>query len=180
MIKQRLEKEEGAVTFEKATLRQLNRIMQMIDEAKVIMRESGINQWQDGYPNANTIETDITNGSSYVVRDGGEVVGYGVLLFGIDPIYNTFVGKFAGADKPYAAIHRVVTCQKSKRKGIATFIMENFQRMVLQRGINWLRIDTHRDNIPMKGLISKFGFTQVGTITIETGAQRNTYEKRLN
>ena len=40
-----------------------------------------------------------------------------------------------------------------------------------------LRIDTHRDNIPMQKLLEKNGFVQCGIIHLSNGDERIAYEK---
>jgi hypothetical protein len=39
-----------------------------------------------------------------------------------------------------------------------------------------LRIDTHKDNLPMQRALAKFGFSYAGIIYIESGAERLAYE----
>ena len=40
-----------------------------------------------------------------------------------------------------------------------------------------LRIDTHRDNAPMRGALEKLGFVPCGTVTVDDGTERIAYEK---
>ena len=63
-------------SFRKAVLEDVPVIMRLIDEARGIMRSCGnLNQWTDGYPSRETIETDIHNGHCYLLEDeGGEIV----------------------------------------------------------------------------------------------------------
>lgn len=41
-----------------------------------------------------------------------------------------------------------------------------------------IRIDTHRDNRPMQGLLAKLGFSYCGTITIADGTERIAFQKQ--
>ena len=43
------------------TTNDLNAVMTIINQAKKYFKEQGINQWQDGYPNENSIINDIRN-----------------------------------------------------------------------------------------------------------------------
>ncbi|MDU1855064.1 MAG: GNAT family N-acetyltransferase, partial [Clostridium baratii] len=52
----------------------INNIMQIIDEAKEALKEQGIDQWQNGYPNADVIRNDILNNDSYVFIKNNEIV----------------------------------------------------------------------------------------------------------
>ena len=40
-----------------------------------------------------------------------------------------------------------------------------------------LRIDTHADNAPMRGLLRKLGFAQCGTIRLADGSPRLAFER---
>ena len=49
------------------------RIMELIEEARAIMRSCGnVNQWIGGYPNRETIENDINNGHCYLCVEQGK------------------------------------------------------------------------------------------------------------
>lgn len=49
-------------------LEDIERVMEIIKQAQQYFKEKGINQWQNGYPNAKVIENDIKNGHSFVLR----------------------------------------------------------------------------------------------------------------
>ena len=56
-------------------------IMQVMDAAKQIMRQSGnIHQWGEGYPSEAVITADMERHGGFVVEDGGKVVGYFAFL----------------------------------------------------------------------------------------------------
>jgi ribosomal protein S18 acetylase RimI-like enzyme len=73
----------------------------------------------------------------------------------------------------------LAVAQSDKRRGVASFLLDNFEGICLDKGINWLRADTHKDNLPMQGLLNKHGFKRVGVIYLENGAQRIAFEKRV-
>ena len=52
-------------------------IMQVMDAAKKIMRQSGnMHQWGEGYPSEAVIMSDIEKDGGFVIEDGGNIVGY--------------------------------------------------------------------------------------------------------
>jgi len=156
-------------------------IVQMIDDAREVMRQMGIDQWQGGasHPGRKDIENDIVNGNCYVVRDDDGVVGYAVLDFETDPVYDGFKGKWLATEKKYGTIRRIVTCGRAKRHGVATRMVNAFQMFCAQDGVKSLRLYTHIDNRPMCGLAEKLGFKNVGTVYLSDGAARVMYEKKL-
>ena len=56
-------------------LEDIERVMEIIKQAQQYFKEKGINQWQNGYPNAKVIENDIKNGHSFVLIKNNKIVG---------------------------------------------------------------------------------------------------------
>ena len=50
-------------------IKDLSRVMDLINQAKDYFKDNGINQWQKGYPDINTILDDILSGNSYVLSE---------------------------------------------------------------------------------------------------------------
>ena len=56
-------------------------IMQVMDAAKGIMRQSGnMFQWSDGYPSEAVITADMEQNGGFVFEDDGKVVSYFAFL----------------------------------------------------------------------------------------------------
>jgi len=61
-------------------------IMQVMDAAKNIMRQSGnMHQWGDGYPSEAVISSDIEKNGGFVIVDGSKIVGYFAFLPSPEP-----------------------------------------------------------------------------------------------
>ena len=141
------------------------------DSAREYMRASGNpDQWPSHYPGEIDVLSDIASGTSYVCEDKGEVVAVFYFAPGPDKTYAEIYNGAWKSDKPYAVIHRVAV--KHHGKGIIDFI---FNQCFEASG--HLRIDTHKDNIPMQKVLLRNGFEQCGIIHIETGAERIAFEK---
>ena len=141
------------------------------DSAREYMRASGNpDQWPSHYPGEIDVLSDIASSTSYVCEDKGEVVAVFYFAPGPDKTYAEIYNGAWKSDKPYAVIHRVAV--KHHGKGIIDFI---FNQCFEASG--HLRIDTHKDNIPMQKSLLKNGFEQCGIIHIETGAERIAFEK---
>ena len=56
-------------------LEDISRVMEIINQAKSYFKENGIDQWQDGYPNEETIKRDIEKNEAYVLVDEDQIVG---------------------------------------------------------------------------------------------------------
>lgn len=150
-------------------------IMQVMDAAKKIMRQSGnMHQWGEGYPSEAVILSDIEKDGGFVIEDGGNVVGYFAFLFSPEPTYEKiYDGNWLDDEKPYHVIHRIASLPDAH--GVFSSIM-NF---CLARESN-IRIDTHRDNTIMQHNIEKHGFTYCGIIYLANGDERLAFQKLNN
>ena len=147
-------------------------IMQVMDAAKKIMRQSGnMHQWGEGYPSEAVIMSDIEKDGGFVIEDGGNVVGYFAFLPSPEPTYQKIHdGNRLDDGKPYHVIHRIASLPDAH--GIFSSIM-NF---CFARESNIL-IDTHRDNTIMQHNIEKHGFAYCGIIYLASGDERLAYQK---
>ena len=141
------------------------------DIARAFMKASGNpNQWSSGRPNAEDIKRDIDEGCSYVIEENGELIAIFYFRIGKDKTYDEiYEGDWLNSE-PYAVIHRVAV--KHSGKGLAGKIFD----WCFSRFPN-LKIDTHRDNIPMQHSLEKAGFKRCGIIHLENGEKRIAYQK---
>ena len=160
----------------------LPEVMRIIADAQADFRARGIDQWQNGYPNEQSIRGDIERGESYVVTRGEQIVATAMITFAPDPNYAVIDdGEWLlAAPKSYATIHRISVDLAERGQGIAEWIVGQTERMCRKRGADSLRIDTHRDNRSMQRVAEKNGMTLCGIIHLADGAERLAYEKIMN
>ena len=99
-------------------------IMQVMDAAKGIMRQSGnMHQWSDGYPSEAVITADMEKKGGFVVVDDGMVVGYFAFLQSPEPTYaRIYEGKWIDDVQPYHVVHRIASYPDAH--GIFSSIMD--------------------------------------------------------
>lgn len=166
--------------FRKTRVEDIPEIMVMIDQAKAYMKENGINQWQNGYPNAQSIQNDIDHDYSYVMEADGKVVGTMAVIFDGEPTYDKiYDGSWKTTEEPYAAVHRVAVDAQCKGKGIAGAMIEEVAKICREKGVRSIKNDTHRDNLSMQRMQAKNGFEYCGVIYLEDGAERIAFEKLI-
>lgn len=144
---------------------------EIYDAARLYMKTSGNGgQWSGRYPGREDIISGISDGTSFVCEDGGKVVATFYFKIGNDPTYNViYDGKWKNPDE-YAAIHRIAV--KYHGRGIADFCYNECFKIHPN-----LKIDTHRDNIPMQKSLKKCGFEYCGIIHLLNGDERLAYQK---
>ncbi len=161
--------------FEVGTKNNIKEIMDIINDSKKRLKQSGINQWQDGYPNEEVFINDCNNKECYVCYDKDTLCGVFVLSFRPDPTYRKiYEGNWGG--EGYGALHRVAVHSKYLSQGIGSKLIEYAKQVCQQKNISWLRVDTHEENKTMKRLLEKNGFTYRGTIYLEDNSKRNAYD----
>lgn len=162
--------------FRKSSELDLDNIMDIIRQAQFYFKSRGIDQWQDNYPNIETINADIKNGNSYVLLKGN-IVGTAALCFGGEKNYECiYEGKWM-SDFKYAVIHRIAVAANYKGLGLASVIIKNIEKICRDNSVLSIRADTHRDNVSMQKMLQKNKFEYCGIIYLNDGSERIAFEK---
>jgi ribosomal protein S18 acetylase RimI-like enzyme len=166
----------------KSSIKDLSAIMKIITDAQHYLASLHIDQWQDGYPDATQIKLDIKNNDSYIIiNESNKIIGTTVFTTKTEQTYNKIEGEWLTQENAkYGVIHRLAVDNDFRKVGLAKFVFEQCEAILKQLGIKSMRIDTHRDNKGMQGLITKLGYSYCGVIFLESGAERLAYEKMLN
>lgn len=166
--------------IEKAKIFDTHEISRLYDDARNFLKSQGLDQWQDGYPNAESAREDILSGNCYIFRDNGLILGTACLFLGREPTYEKiYDGRWTEDPTSYAYLHRIAVSSSARGKGIAGLFFEKLEILARENGISDLRADTHRGNLPMQGVLRKSGFSYAGVIYLGDGAERLAYEKVL-
>ncbi len=157
-----------------ARMEHLERIMEIYAAARLYMRENGNpTQWRDGYPSEEMVRGDISAQTLYLCVENGEILGVFFYDACDDPTYRRIYGGAWLNDRPYGVIHRIAVSVHGC--GVAGFCFDT----CFEKCKN-LKIDTHRDNIPMQRALEKRGFVRCGVICLENGDERVAYQKSVD
>ena len=163
----------------KARLSDLDSVMAIIDEAKKFIRESGNTQWQEGYPNHQTITDDINSGHSYVLVVDGEIAGTSALIVGEDPAHTRIDhGEWHDTENPYATINRIALASKFRGQHLSDYFLSDLITLAQVQGIHNVRMDTSRKNIPLQKIAERFGFKHRGQTYVDAANDQND-QKRM-
>lgn len=169
----------GKDGFRRARTKDLPEILAVIGQAKAYFKGAGIDQWQNGYPNAGVISGDIARGQSYVYIRNGRVAGTMAVLPAPEKTYAVITeGSWLGGPD-YAVVHRIAVDESLKGQGIAGVLLRETETLCRAGGKNSIRVDTHEQNASMRRLLEKHGFRHCGKIFLEDGSERVAYEKRV-
>ena len=164
--------ETTAYTIRRTRESDIPAVMAVFEGAKRTMRSSGnFGQWINGYPSEDIIRQDIRRRTSYVVVSGKEVKGTFAFIPGIEPTYRRiYRGRWVDDACLYGTIHRIAGAPDASGVAKACFdwCWEKLPNV---------RIDTHRDNVIMKHILDREGFSYCGIIYLRDGSERLAYQK---
>ncbi|SIS57256.1 GNAT family N-acetyltransferase [Salimicrobium flavidum] len=164
--------------FRKTRKDDLPEIMPMIHEAQQKFRAQGISQWVDGYPDAETISSDVDKGESYVLADEKEIVASTVISSRQEVTYRTIHEGEWLSDADYLVVHRLVVKEDRKNERLASLLLQKTEEIAEDLSIMSIKIDTHEENLPMQNLLKKNSYEYCGVIYLEDGSKRLAYEKK--
>ncbi|MCQ2572867.1 MAG: GNAT family N-acetyltransferase [Treponema sp.] len=147
--------------FKKAELSDLNAILPIIEDSKAYLRQNGVDQWQDGFPNPTTLSDDISTKHSFVIFSKGNTktpARFLVLsLEPEEPYHHPIEGELK-LEGPYTTIHRTAVSKENRGNGISKAMFAFSEDFALSNGCKVLRVDTHKDNKIMQHILTREGF----------------------
>lgn len=175
---------EPVFDYRRAEMGDIEAVLRIADEARAYLRDCGTDQWQGGYPDSAAIAADIEKGFGWVFTSEGEAAGYICISMAHEPCYDAIEGRWLTEGDSYAVVHRAMVQARWRGSKLAAEMFSLAFDLAAGMGKISLRVDTHRDNRAMNGLLGKLGFTLCGTVDVgevEPGhdALRSAYEKLL-
>ena len=129
----------------KAVTEDLEGILEIVTDAQRSLKKRGIDQWQNGYPNRESILSDIGMDIGFVVFCEEGILAYAAIIINGEPEYKNLDGKWL-SDQDYVVIHRVCVRKGHTRQGLASALMRKAEETALQHNALSFKIDTHKDN----------------------------------
>lgn len=106
---------------------------------------------------------------SFVCEENGRIAAAFEFSDGPDPTYLVIrEGAWVNESAPYRVIHKLASYGNGAGRFCLDWCWSQFRN---------LRIDTHRDNIPMQALLKKCGFVYCGLIDTLHDGERLAYQK---
>jgi len=165
------------LTFRQAIPEDTEEIWNILQQAIILRREQGSDQWQDGYPNLEVIRSDVEKRSGHVLLDEEKVIGYVAILINDEPQYARIEGAWL-SDDDFVVLHRVAISQSYLGRGLAKVIMRFVEDFALKNNIYSIKGDTNFDNNAMMRTFESVGYVYCGEVYFR-GSARRAYEKLL-
>ncbi len=159
-------------------LKDIDKALDIVDVAKKHLKEQGIDQWQNGYPDYECIKGDIINKTGFFLREKGEVLGYLCIDFKEEPAYNDLNGKWNSSEK-YVVMHRLAFSENARGRNLSDTVFGLIEEMSKKQGVYYFRVDTDEENKKMQHILKKNGFSYCGTIWFDN-SEKIAFDKKIN
>lgn len=148
------------VEFSVAEEKELQEIINIFYDAIEEMNKHNILQWDEVYPDKNTIENDIRNKELYVGKINSEIACVYVLNGKCDEEYINGYWKYPNAT--YAVIHRMCVNPKFQNQGIGAVTLNHIEEKLKNEGVETIRLDAFSLNPFALKMYYKNGYVKVG------------------
>lgn len=143
-------------------------VMEIINDAKKLLKNYSL-QWQQGYPNEETMINDINNSHLYGYYIDNYLVGIVSLVPGIDKNYleiedGSWIQYPSSTD---LNIHRIAIRNGYHKQKIGESLLKYSIKYAKNNGYSSIKLDTHRVNIAMQKISLNTGFTYRGIIYLK-------------
>jgi GNAT superfamily N-acetyltransferase len=171
------EEQAAPFIFRKAEVADADAIWEILQQAIERRRIDGSRQWQDGYPNLATVQTDIGNGWGFVLEDETRIIAYSALIKNDEPAYDNINGAWL-THGDFLVVHRIAVSDRVAGKGIATRLLKKIEEYAITQQVPSIKVDTNFDNPAMLRILEKLGYSYCGEVIL-WGAPRKAFEKVL-
>jgi GNAT superfamily N-acetyltransferase len=151
----------------KASIADAATLLQLVRECVAGMRAAGIEQWDEVYPNAETIAHDTEAGTLHVLCDDGTIIASITIDQNMDPLWQDMAWNADG--EPAIAVHRLMVHPSQQGRGLAKTLMQHAETVALQQGCRSIRLDTFRQNPAAMALYPRLGYQPTGTAMMRKG-----------
>ena len=162
-------------------LNEIERVMDIINDAKELLKKDSL-QWQQSYPNINTMKGDIQSHQLFGAYIDDLLVGIVALVVGEDISYKKiYDGSWIiPARSSDLVIHRIAVKKEYHHYGVGKQLMTFADKYASSHGCKSIKADTHCKNKIMQYLLENNGYSKQGIIYLERDEvdnERIAYEK---
>jgi len=162
-----------------ANTNDLNASLSLIKACIIDMKEKGVEQWPDFYPNIEILQNDISKGNLFVAELKNEIIGIVALSPSFPKQYEAIPWKYKS--KMANSIHRFAVSPKKKDPNLAKKLIYFVEDLSRKQGYDVIRLDTYSKNTIANKFYSKMGYKYAGDINQDHMPELyNCFEKRIS
>jgi GNAT superfamily N-acetyltransferase len=169
---------DGELFVRLASEDDLNAVVLLLEACIAAMRRSGIDQWDELYPNHATLLTDIRARTMHLgFQDRETLVGALVLNEIQNAEWSAAQWMITGV--PILVVHRLMVDPQHQGKGVARDLMRFSETWARTNGYGGIRLDAFSANPRALRLYRGLGYRDAGGASFRKGPFR-CFEKQLN
>lgn len=168
---------KNEIHFRKAETSDINAVWEIIQQSIERRRKDGSQQWQNGYPNLQTVESDVEKGFGHVLTVDSEVAVFVALIFNDEPAYSSIEGAWL-TNGEFVVVHRVAVSENFAGQGLAKKLFDYIEYFTKSQNVLSIKVDTNYDNLAMLKILESKGYTYCGEVFL-AGGVRKAFEKVL-
>ena len=154
----------------KANKVDLENIMKMYKSCVTGMLENGIDQWDDTYPNTEIINEDLNVGTYYVAEMDETIIGGVNIDKNQDDTYLAL--DWEDKSDSFLVVHRLGVKEEFWNKKIGKDLMLFTEKLVIEKGLKSIRLDTYSGNPKAMEFYIRLGYTELGTIDLKPNKEK--------
>ncbi|MDX2361959.1 MAG: GNAT family N-acetyltransferase [Crocinitomicaceae bacterium] len=147
-------------------LHEIDEIIALTKACGLHMRENGIDQWDENYPDRLSITNDLTGKTLFTYREGKVILGIVVLNEHQDEEYAEINWSTSESDRNIV-VHRLAVHPDHQGKGIARKIMDFAEQFAREEEYDAIRLDTFSQNPRNQRFYTNRGYTDLGAVYLK-------------
>ena len=154
----------------KAEISDLENIMLMYTSCVAGMIENGIDQWDESYPNTEVIMQDLIAQTYFVVTKNELIIAGINIDQNQDDTY--LVLDWKDKENQFLVVHRLAVKEEYWNKKIGKDLMLFTEKLVVERDLKSIRLDTYSGNPKAMEFYRRLGYTELGTIDLKPDKEK--------
>ena len=142
-------------------------LLGLLRDCVAAMRAAGVEQWDEVYPNAETIARDTSARTLHALQEGGSIIGSVTVDGQADPVWQGLAWSDDGV--PFVAVHRLMIHPAQQGRGLSKMLMLHAESVAREKGSRSIRLDTFTQNPAALALYEKLGYRRTGTAIMRKG-----------
>ena len=153
--------------FRRAGTDDLDALVALYGAAAQDMREKGIDQWDEYYPDREILAEDVESGDMTLGFLDGQLACAWVVNREYDPEYE--LGAWDHTEGDFCVLHRLCVNPAMQGRGLARQAMARMEKNALEQGFDSVRLDVFSQNLHAQRLYEKLGYRRTGEVRFRKG-----------
>ena len=153
--------------FRRAGTDDLDALVALYGAAAQDMREKGIDQWDEYYPDREILAEDVESGDMTLGLLDGQLACAYVVNREYEPEYE--LGAWEHTEGDFCVLHRLCVNPQLQGRGLARQAMARMEKNARDQGFDSVRLDVFSQNLHAQRLYERLGYRRTGEVRFRKG-----------